>query len=171
MDALSELLRAVKLSGAMFYVAECSKPWRVLAPSAATLAKYVAANASRVIEFHLVTRGPGYVRVGDETTPFAAGDLLLIPHGDTHEMGNGSDTVLLAPREAMPVSLADGLKGWKIGGGGEETEDHDPPDVPEPGNRPGHAGGAPCGRAQARTTALRPRRVSCRQAEHRLKPP
>ena len=47
----------------------------------------------------------------------------------------------------------------------------DPPDVPEPGNRPGHAGGALCGRAQARTTALRPRRVSRRQAEHRLKPP
>ena len=121
MDALSELLRAVKLSGAMFYVAECSKPWRVLAPSSATLGKYVAANASRVIEFHLVTRGTGYVRVGDERTPFAAGDLVMIPHGDKHEMGNGPDTVLLAPREAMPVSLADGLKGWKIGGGGEET--------------------------------------------------
>ena len=29
MDALSELLRAVKLSGAMFFIAECSKPWRV----------------------------------------------------------------------------------------------------------------------------------------------
>ena len=53
MDALSELLRAVKLSGAMFYVAEGSKPWRVLAPPASKLGKYVAPNASHVIEFHL----------------------------------------------------------------------------------------------------------------------
>ena len=42
MDALSELLRAVKLSGAMFFIAECSKPWRVLSPPAATLGRYVA---------------------------------------------------------------------------------------------------------------------------------
>ena len=54
MDALSELLRAVKLSGAMFYVAECSKPWRVISPPAATLGRYLAPDASHVIEFHLV---------------------------------------------------------------------------------------------------------------------
>ena len=56
MDALSELLRAVKLSGAMFYIAECSKPWRVISPPAATLGRYVAPDASHVIEFHLITR-------------------------------------------------------------------------------------------------------------------
>ena len=41
MDALSELLRAVKLSGAMFYVAEGSKPWRVEAMPSTTLGRYV----------------------------------------------------------------------------------------------------------------------------------
>ena len=65
MDALSELLRAVKLSGAMFYVAECSKPWRVISPPAATLGRYLAPDASHVIEYHLVAQGSGYIRVGD----------------------------------------------------------------------------------------------------------
>jgi AraC-like DNA-binding protein len=122
MDALSELLRAVKLSGAMFYVAECSKPWRVLAPAAATLGRYVAANASHVIEFHLVTQGSGYVRVGDERTPFAAGDLFMIPHGDQHEMGNGTGAPLLDAEKSLPQLLQGGLKRSRIGGGGEETQ-------------------------------------------------
>jgi AraC-like DNA-binding protein len=121
MDALSELLRAVKLSGAMFFVAEGSKPWRVLAPPAKKLGKYVAPNASHVIEFHLVTQGAGYVRVGEETTPFSAGDLFMIPHGDAHEMGNGSGAELEDAGDVLPDLLTGGLKHSRFGGGGEQT--------------------------------------------------
>jgi AraC-like DNA-binding protein len=121
MDALSELLRAVKLSGAMFYLAEGSKPWRVLAPSARKLGRYVAPNASHVIEFHLVTQGTGYVRVGEETTPFCAGDLFMIPHGDAHEMGNGSGAQITDSESALPELLTGGVKRVRFGGGGEET--------------------------------------------------
>ena len=122
MDALSELLRAVKLSGAMFYFAECSKPWRVQSPPASTLGRYVAPDASHVIEFHLVLQGVGYIRVGGETTPFAAGDLLMVPHGDAHEMGNGVGGALY---DAQP-GIKELLKGAallcsRVGGGGEET--------------------------------------------------
>ncbi|HEX7081571.1 MAG TPA: AraC family transcriptional regulator [Gammaproteobacteria bacterium] len=121
MDALSELLRAVKLSGAMFYVAECSKPWRVLAPPGHKLGRYVAPNASHVIEFHLATLGSGYVRVDDETTPFSAGDLFMIPHGDEHEMGNGSDAELVDASVTLPALLTGDTIRSRFGGGGEET--------------------------------------------------
>jgi AraC-like DNA-binding protein len=121
MDALSELLRVVKLSGAMFYVAECSKPWRVLSPPSHKLGKYVAPHASHVIEFHLAVRGSGYVRVGAETMPFAAGDLFMIPHGDAHEMGNGTGVPLLDSEPGLPALLSGELLRSRIGGGGEET--------------------------------------------------
>ena len=121
MDALSELLRAVKLSGAMFYVAECSKPWRVVSPPAATLGRYVAPEASHVIEFHLVAEGTGYIRVGAETTPFAAGDLLMVPHGDEHEMGNGVGGAMYNSEQGMAALLSGGLLRSRIGGGGECT--------------------------------------------------
>jgi AraC-like DNA-binding protein len=121
MDALSELLRTVKLSGAMFYVAECTKPWRVLAPAACKLGRYVAADASHVIEFHLAVHGSGYVRVGEERTPFTAGDLFMIPHGDAHEMGNGTGAVLLDAEPGLPALLTGGIKHAHFGGGGEET--------------------------------------------------
>jgi AraC-like DNA-binding protein len=121
MDALSELLRAVKLSGAMFYLAECSKPWRVQSPPASTLGRYVAPDASHVIEFHLVMHGVGYIRVGGETTPFAAGDLLMVPHGDAHEMGNGVGGPLYDAEPGIAELLEGGLLSSRFGGGGEET--------------------------------------------------
>jgi AraC-like DNA-binding protein len=121
MDALSELLRAVKLSGAMFYNAEGSKPWRVAAPPSKTLGRYVGTDASHVIEFHFVTEGTGYIRVGEETTPFAAGDLLVVPHGDPHEMGNGTGAELLDSTGELPSLLKGELRRSCFGGGGETT--------------------------------------------------
>jgi AraC-like DNA-binding protein len=121
MDALSELLRTVKLSGAMFFDAEGSKPWRVRAPPSKTLGRYVAPNASHVIEFHLVVEGGGYIQVGDERTPFAAGDLVMVPHGDAHEMGNGSGADLEDSELALPGLLQGGIKRSRFGGGGEQT--------------------------------------------------
>jgi AraC-like DNA-binding protein len=121
MDALSELLRSVKLSGAMFFDAEGSKPWRIRAPPSKKLGRYVAANASHVIEFHLVVEGAGYIQVGDERTPFAAGDLVMVPHGDAHEMGNGSGAELQDSELALPALLQGGIKRSRFGGGGEQT--------------------------------------------------
>jgi AraC-like DNA-binding protein len=121
MDALSELLRAVKLQGAMFYNAEGSKPWRIAAPPSTTLGRYVGTDASHIIEFHFVTQGAGYIRVGEETTPFAAGDLLVVPHGDPHEMGNGTGSVLLDSTSELPSLLKGELRRSRFGGGGETT--------------------------------------------------
>jgi len=105
----------------MFYIAEGSKPWRVLAPASHKLGRYVAPNASHVIEFHLATLGGGYVRVGEETTPFSAGDLFMIPHGDPHEIGNGTGAPLVDSEPELPSLLTGGIKHARFGGGGEET--------------------------------------------------
>ena len=121
MDALSELLRAVKLSGAMFFNAEGSKPWCVEAVPSTTLGRYVASNATCVVEFHLVTQGTGYIRVGEETTPFSAGDLLMVPHGDPHVMGNGLGAPPESDSDDMAEVLSGGLKLLRFGGGGETT--------------------------------------------------
>jgi AraC-like DNA-binding protein len=120
MDALSELLRTVKLSGAMFFNAECTKPWRFLSPPSAELGRYFAANGSGVVEFHLVTEGRAYVRLGGETTPLAAGDVVMIPHGDPHEMGNGSGAPAIG-NDDLEKLLQGGLRLSRFGGGGETT--------------------------------------------------
>lgn len=95
MDALSELLRVVKLTGAMFFHARCGVPWGVRSPPSRTLTRLVGAPSSHVIEFHLLSEGHGVVRVGDESLPLAAGDVIMMPHGDAHylgsEPGHGTD--------------------------------------------------------------------------------
>ena len=90
MDALSELLRVVKLSGALFYKSRCTAPWCLDAPRSSAFAPYVAPQATHIIEFHHISSGHAYVRVGEETTPLEAGDIVMIPHGDAHQMGNGT---------------------------------------------------------------------------------
>jgi AraC-like DNA-binding protein len=59
--------------------------------------------------------------VGEETTPFAAGDLLMVPHGDAHEMGNGMGAALLDSERDLPSLLKGNLTRSCFGGGGEKT--------------------------------------------------
>jgi AraC-like DNA-binding protein len=121
MDALSELLRAVKLSGAMFYKSRCTAPWCLNAPSSTFFAPYVEPHATHVIEFHHISEGRAYVRVGEETTPLEAGDVVMIPHGDPHQMGNGVGAKAIDGRAAMPALISGRVHLATFGGGGDET--------------------------------------------------
>lgn len=121
MDALSELLRAVKLSGAMFYNAACGAPWSLRSPPSKKLSEYVASPSNHVIEFHLIAEGRGYVRVQDETLPFKAGDIVMIPHGDAHLMGNGVCSTTIDGEPMLPALLRREVLSSRIGGNGEET--------------------------------------------------
>ena len=121
MDALSELLRAVKLSGALFYKSDCSAPWCLKAPESSAFLPYIRAQATKVIEFHHITEGSAYVKVGEETTPLAAGDIVMMPHGDAHEMGAGTGGKLIAGKEALPALWSGRVSLASFGGGGEKT--------------------------------------------------
>ncbi|HKE49401.1 MAG TPA: AraC family transcriptional regulator [Rhodanobacteraceae bacterium] len=121
MDALSELLRVVKLSGAMFFNAQCTSPWCVRSAHSRALGPYIAGPASHIIVFHLISEGRAFVRVGEETTPLAAGDIVMFPHGDAHLMGNGSGGEIVESEKELPKILARKLEHSRLGGGGEAT--------------------------------------------------
>ncbi len=121
MDALSELLRAVKLSGALFYNSNCSAPWCLKAPESSAFLPYIPVQATRVIEFHHITEGSAYVRVGEEITPLAPGDIVMMPHGDAHEMGAGTGGKPISGEDALPALWAGRVSLASFGGGGEKT--------------------------------------------------
>src|SRR5688572_20251174 len=56
MDVLSEVLKAVKLDGALFYNAEFSAPWCFRSPASRTMAPYLSPDAKHVIIYHLRLR-------------------------------------------------------------------------------------------------------------------
>ena len=122
MDVLSEVLKVVRLQGALFYNGEFSAPWCVSAHSSRALARQFAPSAEHVIIFHLLTEGCAFVRLehGQRET-LVAGDLVMIPHGHPHVMGNGSAGPAVNDAEEVAEVIAQGLRLWRIGGGGEVT--------------------------------------------------
>jgi len=121
MDVLSEVLKAVKLDGALFYNAEFSAPWCFRQPASRTMASYLSADSKHVIIFHLLTEGRGYARIEGESRPLPlnAGDIVIFPHGDPHIMGNGSPVTPMDSAQELQRVMSEGLTVARLGGGGE----------------------------------------------------
>lgn len=123
MDALSEVLKVVTLQGALFYNGEFSSPWSVYAAPSRELASYFETQTEDVVVYHLLTEGRAWVRLetGDRLA-LEAGDIVMLPHGDTHIVENGPTTKTVDDSEHLIEILSQGLKLWRVGGGGEVTK-------------------------------------------------
>jgi AraC-like DNA-binding protein len=124
MDVLSEVLKAVRLDGALFYNGEFSAPWCVRSPASRAVAPYFSPDSGHVIIFHLVTEGRGYAYIEGEgqPVPLNAGDIIIFPHGDPHFMGNGSAAKAVDFARELERISSQGLKISRMGGGGEITK-------------------------------------------------
>jgi AraC-like DNA-binding protein len=121
-DALSDALRVLRLTGAVFLDAEFTAPWCVLSRSGRPVTHPLPPGGN-VIFFHLLTEGRCKVRLasGGETLALATGDVLILPRDADHVMGSD---LQLAPEMsdnlARPAA-ANGLMRIVHGGGGETT--------------------------------------------------
>lgn len=89
MDVLSEVLRSVRLTGAVFFDLEQRAPWVAHTPSGAVIVSNVMPEAEHVIMFHAVTQGGLWAELIDGSAPpvrVDTGDLLVIPMADAHVM-------------------------------------------------------------------------------------
>jgi len=124
MDVLSEVLKAVKLDGAVFFTGEFSSPWCAREPDACTMASYLPAQPKYTIIFHLVTEGCGYIRLEEDghAVSLEAGDIIFLPQGHAHFMGNGPPVVPIDSAAQVRQVLAEGRMIYHFGGGGELTK-------------------------------------------------
>ncbi len=121
MDVLSEVLRVVKLQGALFFNAEFSAPW-CLSSSPASGKSILAPRGGHLILYHFLTEGHAYARLpGGSRQELKAGDIVIFPHGHTHLIGNGSPERPVDSFETFAGNLTQGLKVARFGGGGEIT--------------------------------------------------
>lgn len=119
MDALSEVLKAVKLESAFFFNAEFSAPWCFQSPNSGKLAPYINQSSGHVIVYHLLTEGRAYGRLGDERLEILPGDVLIFPHGDSHNVENGACQSAVNGEGELRRIFSHGLKLSRMGGGGE----------------------------------------------------
>jgi AraC-like DNA-binding protein len=124
MDALSELLRVVRLTGATYIDAELSAPWAIQTPPATAIAERLAPGAEIVIPYHLVPDGECFVQVGSEAPlAVAGGKVVMLPHGDVHVLSSQPGLQAMRITTEMTVKLArpDSMARVRYGGGGART--------------------------------------------------
>lgn len=123
MDVLSELLRVVKLEGALFFNAEFSAPWCINSAQSTALVPFLSPGAKHLILYHFLTEGRAYARSADgKREELTAGDIIIFPHGDAHYLGNGSPERPVDSIGTFAGHLRDGMKVMRFGGSGEITK-------------------------------------------------
>jgi hypothetical protein len=99
-DILSDVLRNVRLRGAIYYYVCGNGSWVAEAPPARDIAAAVMAGSEHVMEYHVLTRGRCWgAVVGETPVRVATGDIVLFPQGDAHVMSS-------APGMRAPVEAA-----------------------------------------------------------------
>ncbi len=91
MDVLSDVLMAVRLTGAVFYDVEARPPFVSTSPSSEAIAARMIAGAEHVIGFHVMTDGVAWTEpVDDPSTAIRlrAGEMVIFPGGDANVMAS-----------------------------------------------------------------------------------
>src|SRR4051812_43090677 len=65
-------------------------PWCLSSARSAALAPYLAPTGGHLILYHFLTEGRAYATLPDgRREELSAGDIVVLPHGDAHMLGNG----------------------------------------------------------------------------------
>jgi AraC-like DNA-binding protein len=102
MDALSDVLKSVRLEGAVFINAEFTAPWCVRSKFGVSCIRTRLSHADHIVYFHYLAEGSCKLRLADgtEVLEATAGDLVLFPQDEHHLLGSD---LHLAPVETSSL--------------------------------------------------------------------
>ncbi|MEO8307200.1 MAG: AraC family transcriptional regulator [Pseudomonadota bacterium] len=84
-DALSEVLRGVRLRGAVFFDVNCSSAWAAEGLPSREIAPFLMPDVEHVVAYHAVTLGSCWAGIPDgPSIQLSVGDVVMFPHGDAH---------------------------------------------------------------------------------------
>ena len=96
-DPLSDVLRSVRLRGAVFYNVSCRDEWVAETPPGSVMSPAVMPGAEHLMAYHMVAKGGGWAATdGLPPVRLAAGDIVMFPHGNAHVLSS-------APGMAVPT--------------------------------------------------------------------
>ena len=119
-DVLADMLRAVRLTGAIFLKASFTEPFGVLSPQ-----RYdpliPMAHLRHVSVFHYVATGGCSIETeSGQRRDLVAGDLVLLPFAAEHKLWRGT-TELVPASSIVHQDAKEGVWSFTHGGGGTET--------------------------------------------------
>jgi AraC-like DNA-binding protein len=125
-DVLSDVLRSVRLTGAMLFLVDATTPWCTWAPHTEAFRQVVLPASQHLVSFHIVTRGRCWAGLrGDAPQRFETGDVLVVPHGDAYflaEPADAADTYGADDAVSFFRSMAAGELPTVVGEGGGGAE-------------------------------------------------
>lgn len=122
MDAISEVLRSVRLTGGLFLDARFTAPWSVLAQLTPGDCSSFMALPAQIICYHLVIEGNVLVGVeGDPPIMVGPGEVVLLPRNDTHTLSSQPGLKPVPVSELVKSAPEGGLARLVHGSGGAGT--------------------------------------------------
>lgn len=97
MDALSDILRTIKLRTSVYFRADFPSPWGM------------DVDAGDFAQFHMVVRGHCWLKTEKLSEPIAlaGGDIVLFPHGDAHWLADDPRHKRLPGRQVVEAICSD----------------------------------------------------------------
>jgi AraC-like DNA-binding protein len=121
MDVLSDVIRVVRLSGAVFFTTEFSSPWAIES-SPELLASFGSSEAECFALFHILIEGDCLVECdGHPPARMSTGDVIVFPNGDPHRMRSADGTTWARIDSVLPAGSGEGLPVVCFGGGGHTS--------------------------------------------------
>jgi len=123
-DALSDLLKTVRLTGATFFDVRGTDPWAVHSPPRDKLLSKVLPGADHLIAYHVVTQGRCYANiVGEAPKLLEAGEIVVFTNCDPHIVSSSPGMRADAPSaDVIDIATAGQLPFLvNVGGGGSEA--------------------------------------------------
>jgi AraC-like DNA-binding protein len=88
-DALSDVLRAVRLAGALYFDVAARAPWVAEQPAREMVLPKILPGAQHLIAYHVVTEGRCFAgMIGAEPIAVEAGEVVVFTKGDPHVMSS-----------------------------------------------------------------------------------
>jgi AraC-like DNA-binding protein len=119
-DALSDVLKTVRLTGATYFDVVAQEPWSLHSPAREIILPKILPGADRLIAYHVVTAGRCFASlVGGEAMALQAGEVVMFTSADPHVMSSragmpacppAADMIDIAEAGHLPfhINLVDG---------------------------------------------------------------
>jgi AraC-like DNA-binding protein len=88
-DPLSDVLKKVRLTGAVFFEIAAQGPWAVASPPRDLILPKILPGADHLIAYHVVTAGRCFATAaGGQPMPLEAGEVVVFTQGQPHTMSS-----------------------------------------------------------------------------------
>jgi AraC-like DNA-binding protein len=122
MDALSDVLRIMRLKGGVFLHGEFCHPWCISVKVAPQSCSPYLGETAHVIPYHYVLEGHMRVRMEDGLEiALEAGESIMFPRNDQHLLGTDLARAPVQSRDYVARPIEGGLLEMRLDGGGPRT--------------------------------------------------